>query len=672
MSEKHQKIKSSTYRPDFKVYQYVKLEGVKTNKPKLDKQRFSSPIFGTKVPDKIVIPNVGDSLGDNSKRLDAFRDEKKISDAEKMAKYGTLYPEFGIVSNKTRETILGGIIEEDKIEDSGILLLEKEEVEEKPILVGNFKALEIEPEEVEEATIETNEEDDEFIEEPKVGAFKGTGFFETKPLEEEEIIVKPLAKPKSKPNRYIKPDPNMFSQSNLDKEQRPDWVLRHIDIINQTLIDFNIEGEVSGSTKGPTVTRYELKLSPGVNVKRVENISDTLMMNLASTSIRIEAPIPGKPYVGIEIPNDKPEIVPFGNVVNDKEFTKSKDKPLLIGLGVDIDGNNVYVDIQSMPHGLIAGATNSGKSVSINTFLASLLLKNTPDELRLLLIDPKYVELSIYNDLPHLITPVITEAKMASQALSWVVKEMDERYELLAENQSRDIKIYNEKVETKRIEGEKLPYIVVVIDELADLMQVASQDVEASIQRITQKARAAGIHLIVATQRPSKDVIKGTIKSNIPSRIAFRVSSFVDSTTILDHAGAESLLGKGDMLIKLADRAKRLQGAYIKDEEIEDLISFIKEQADPNYEFEHQELERRIEVNDTQDELLEEVAYFIVENQNASINGITEHFRVRFYRAQKIVKQLEQFGIVSESKGTKARDVLVSVHDLEGIFRNEN
>lgn len=669
MSEKHKKITSSVYRPDFKIYQYVKLEGVKGTNQKPQKERFVSPLFGTSVPDKIVIPETENILGDNTVRHDDFRVDKKVSDKEKIAKYGTIYPEFGVITNKTREVVLGGVIEEEEVFEE---VYEEEVYVEEEVIMGSF----VETKE-REIYLEPEENDFEEVMEPTVGAFKSINLGNE---QEEEEVYEPKVKKEVKPQptrvvrtpKYVLPPPTLFKQNDLDTEQQPEWVLRHIEIINRTLTDFNIDGEVSGSTKGPTVTRYEIKLSPGVNVRRVESISDTLMMNLSSTSLRIEAPIPGKPFVGIEIPNDKPEVVPFGNVVNDPKFTKSKDKPLLIALGVDIDGDNVYADIASMPHGLIAGATNSGKSVSINTFLASLLLKNSPEDLKLILVDPKVVELSAYNDLPHLLTPVITEAKMAAKALDWVVAEMEKRYEILARNASRDIKTFNEKIASKRIEADKMPMIVVFIDELADLMAVASQDVELSIQRITQKARAAGIHLIVATQRPSTNVIKGTIKSNIPSRIAFRVASFTDSVTIIDSAGAETLLGKGDMLLKLADRTQRLQGAYITDEEIYDLIDFIKDQRGPNYEFEHEYLERKVYQSDNpKDDLFEDVAYFVVENNIASTNRITREFNIGFNRAQEIFVTLEEYGIISELAGTKARDVLVTLEELEEILSNE-
>lgn len=464
----------------------------------------------------------------------------------------------------------------------------------------------------------------------------------------------------------------MFSKKDLTLDDKPEWLLRQVEVINSTLAQFSIDGRVAGTKKGPTVTRYELALEAGINVKRVSSISDNLMMNLAASSIRVEAPIPGKSYVGIEVPNEVPEIVKFGNVVDTPEFLDYEDRPLRVALGVDIDGENIYTDIQKMPHGLIAGATNSGKSVCVNTILVSLLLKNSPEDLKLILIDPKMVELQPYNDLPHLITPVITDAKMAATALKWVVEEMEQRFRTFAENRSRDIQSYNRNLETGAAEGKKMPYIVIVIDELADLMVVAAQDVENSIQRITQKARAAGIHLLVATQRPTTDVVKGTIKANIPTRIAFRVASFIDSVTILDVQGAENLLGKGDMLFKETDQIIRLQGAWIPDDEIYAITDYIRRHSEPNYVFQHEELQQKARVMmDLSDELFVPVARFVVTEQRCSINSIQKEFSIGFNRAQTLVDALENYWIVSEAQGTIAREVLVKTQDqLEEILKN--
>lgn len=498
----------------------------------------------------------------------------------------------------------------------------------------------------------------------------GTNTNQTIPPVEQKRFEREVRIEKVDDDHYILPSIKLFSKKERDLNEKPQWLLDQIDIINATLSQFGIEGFVSGSKKGPTVTRYEVSLDPGVNVKRILSIQDNLMMNLASQSLRIEAPVPGKPYVGLEVPNYKPEIVAFGNVVDQKEFLDDMDHPLKIALGVDIDGENIYVDIQSMPHGLIAGATNSGKSVCVNTVLVSLLLKNSPKDLKLILIDPKMVELTPYNDLPHLITPVITDVKMAAAALNWAVSEMEKRYQTFANSRSRDIKSFNDNVKRGLVDLEKMPFIVIVIDELADLMAVAAHEVEDAIQRLTQKARAAGIHLLVATQRPSTDVVKGTIKSNIPARIAFKVASFVDSTTILDGAGAEALLGKGDMLLKRSDRTHRLQGAFIPDDEIYAVTDFIRKQSGgSNYVFEHDALKQQARARESiNDELFKDVAYFVVESGNASINSIQKEFTIGFNRAQKLVEMLEEYEIVAPNQGTKAREVLVNVSELNDIL----
>lgn len=691
MSETKKPITKSVYRPDFEIPQFVKMVGLRQTKQGTNMSRFTSPIFGNKVMDNIVIPKSEASLGDTTKRLDAFRVKPKQTKEEILRKNGTEYPEFNILSNKARAEYLGGKIVDDNEQDLNKEVVQEtkritpitnnshfEKVEEKP-------AFEYESVRAKNINLEASiKKDEPTIDNPGIGMFKKENTkvfsgsfgidneddfsFEEKEVKEIVIpkTIKNIPKPKS---RYMKPPVTMFKKLTRDKDETPEWLLNQIEIINKTLTDFGIEGEVIGSTKGPTVTRYEIALKPGVNVNRISNLSDNLMMNLQAKTLRIEAPIPGKPYVGLEVPNVNPEIVAFGNVVDDPKFLEAHDKPLQVALGVDIDGNNVYVDIAKMPHGLIAGATNSGKSVCINTVLASLLIKNSPEELKLILIDPKMVELIAYNDLPHLITPVITDAKMASQALKWAVEEMEKRYKLFADNRSRDIKGFNDNVKAGRIDSELMPYMVIVIDELADLMMVAANDVEDAIQRITQKARAAGIHLIVATQRPTTDVVKGTIKSNIPTRIAFKVASFVDSTTILDGAGAENLLGKGDMLLKEVDRPFRLQGAYIPDDEIYQLTDYIRDNSETNYTLDHEELKNKAIFKETKlDEYFTVVAEYVVETGSASINAIIKEFSISFNRAQAIVNSFEGYGIVSENLGTKAREVLVNISELRDIL----
>jgi DNA segregation ATPase FtsK/SpoIIIE, S-DNA-T family len=675
--------------PSFVIFQFAKIEGIRGKKTyKTD--HFVSPIFGHQVKDIVTVPFTVKNTGDTTRRFDAFRTKHKMSDEQAIEKYGTKYYEFSnIVSNKTRSEYFG---------PSDYIPTEKPKKEEakKPQMMNPIgsKSQKITPSQKQEdipfkaPPVEKERRifppRPEFNPEPKVSSEPKLETYKREKTVEKPVVTSDFGfldetSSDSKP-AFVKPDtlgsktyqfPNisMFSKKERDLNEQPQWLLDQIDVINATLQQFGIEGEVKSSKKGPTVTRYEIALEPGVNVKRVLSISDNLMMSLASKSLRIEAPIPGKPYVGLEVPNKTPEIVAFGNVIDNPAFLNDKEHPLKVALGVDIDGESIYADIQAMPHGLIAGATNSGKSVCVNTILISLLIKNSPEDLKLILIDPKMVELTPYNDLPHLVTPVITDVKMASQALNWAVDEMERRYQKFAHSRARDIKSFNANVKRGLIDEPKMPYIVIVIDELADLMMVAAHDVENAIQRITQKARAAGIHLLVATQRPTTDVVKGTIKSNIPVRIAFKVASFVDSTTILDGAGAETLLGKGDMLFKRSDRPHRLQGAYIPDNEIYQATDYIRERYPANYIFEHEALKQLAELKEiASDDLFEDVAYFVVDSQNASINSIQKEFEIGFNRAQKIVEMLEYYSIVSSSQGTKAREVLVTYEQLNEIL----
>lgn len=676
----------------FQVFQFVKIEGIRSKRT-YENDPFVSPIFGRYVKDVVTVPFTIKNTGDTTKRFDAFRTKEKMTDKEAIEKYGAKYYEFtNIISHKTRSEYFGPSdytpTEQPK----------KVKTEERKIMspIGYRKPIKEEMEQESEMPFKMEpdhpirriyepkpiiNDEPEVTHEPRLETYKRDKV-ETKPvvasdfgfLDENQSFEKPkFVKPMMQTSKvYQAPNISMFSKKERDLNEQPQWLLDQIDVINATLQQFGIEGEVKSSKKGPTVTRYEIALEPGVNVKRILSISDNLMMSLSSKSLRIEAPIPGKPYVGLEVPNKNPEIVAFGNVIDDPKFLNDHDHPLKVALGVDIDGENIYADIQAMPHGLIAGATNSGKSVCVNTILISLLLKNSPEDLRLILIDPKMVELTPYNDLPHLVTPVITDVKMAAQALNWAVEEMENRYQRFAQSRSRDIKSYNDNIKRGLVEDVKMPFIVIVIDELADLMMVAAHEVEDSIQRITQKARAAGIHLLVATQRPTTDVVKGTIKSNIPVRIAFKVASFVDSTTILDGAGAETLLGKGDMLFKKSERPHRLQGAYIPDNEIYKATDFIRERYQPNYIFEHEALKQLAELKEiASDELFEDVAYFVVESQNASINSIQKQFEIGFNRAQKIVEMLEYYNIVSQSQGTKAREVLVNYNQLNQVLGKE-
>lgn len=447
-----------------------------------------------------------------------------------------------------------------------------------------------------------------------------------------------------------------------DNQTDKNWLREQKRLLKQTLEHFNVDAEIVAITQGPTVTRIEIQPALGVKVSRIRNLADDIKLNLAAKDIRIEAPIPGKHTVGIEVPNKTPQIVHLQEMIESEKF-QSATSPLTIALGLTIEGEPYITDISKMPHGLIAGATGSGKSVCINTMILSLLYKAHYNEVKLMLIDPKMVELTQYNGIPHLLTPVITDVKAATIALKWAVDEMERRYELFVEQNVRNIKSYNRKVI-----DEPMPYIVIIIDELADLMLVAPQEVEDYISRIAQKARAAGIHLILATQRPSVDVITGLIKANIPSRIAFAVSSQIDSRTILDKNGAEKLLGKGDMLFieNGTNKHIRLQGPFVSDDEIDRVVAYLRSVSEPNYLFEHEELFVQIE-NEAEDELFEDVVEFILEEGKASTSLLQRRFRIGYNRAARLIDSLYDRGIISAQNGSKPREVLITKSQWKGL-----
>ncbi|KEZ51370.1 DNA translocase FtsK [Metabacillus indicus] len=446
-----------------------------------------------------------------------------------------------------------------------------------------------------------------------------------------------------------------------------EWLREQTQLLNMTLENFNVKAKVVHVTQGPAVTRLEVQPEPGVKVNKITNLTDDIKLSLSAKDIRIEAPIPGKNRIGIEVPNRHSKMVYLREILRSPDFINSQS-PLTAALGLDISGQAVVTDLKKMPHGLIAGATGSGKSVCINTILVSLLYKASPHEVKLMLIDPKMVELAPYQNVPHLVSPVITDVKAATGALRWAVEEMERRYELFAHAGARDISRYNE-LAAKHNSGEHMPYLVIVIDELADLMMAAPADVEESICRIAQKARACGIHLIVATQRPSVDVITGLIKSNIPTRIAFSVSSQVDSRTILDAAGAEKLLGKGDMLFleNGTSKAVRLQGNFVSDEEIERVVGHVRNQMKPVFLFEQEELMRKSSIENDEDELLLEACEYIVDQGGASTSSLQRRFRIGYNRAARLMDMMEKQGIISEARGSKPREVLITEQDLESM-----
>ncbi|WP_139378411.1 DNA translocase FtsK [Mesobacillus jeotgali] len=452
------------------------------------------------------------------------------------------------------------------------------------------------------------------------------------------------------------------------KAPDPEWISEQEQMLNDTLRNFNVGARVVNVTQGPSVTRFEVQPEPGVKVNKITNLSDDIKLSLAAKDIRIEAPIPGKHTIGIEVPNHSSRPVLLSEILQTAGFMDI-ESPLSVALGLDIAGNPIVTDLKKMPHGLIAGATGSGKSVCINTMLVSLLYKAHPDEVKLLLIDPKMVELAPYNQIPHLVSPVITDVKAATASLKWAVEEMERRYELFAHTGVRDINRFNELAEKHRRFSHKLPYIVIVIDELADLMMMAPADVEEAICRIAQKARACGIHLIIATQRPSVDVITGLIKANVPTRIAFSVSSQVDSRTIIDISGAEKLLGRGDMLFLENGSSKpfRLQGTFVTDNEIDDIVAFVREQRAPEYLFEQEELLKKAQVTDDEDELFYEACEFVIDQGGASTSSVQRRFKIGYNRAARLIEMMEQQGFISEGRGSKPRDVLITAEDLEAL-----
>jgi len=457
---------------------------------------------------------------------------------------------------------------------------------------------------------------------------------------------------------------NDYTSKNESNDKKE--IINNAKIIEETMKNFGIEATVTHINIGPTITCYELTPAPGIKLSRIVSLSDNISLSLAMPDIRIEAPIPGKSAVGIEVPNKFKDMVTLKEMLSSKEFIES-NSDLTFVLGKDITGKTIVSDIQNMPHLLIAGATGSGKSVCINTIIMSLLFKNSPDNVKMVLIDPKVVELNIYNGIPHLLIPVVTDPKKASHALNWAVVEMERRYKLFAQNNVRDIHSYNKKYKNS---ADKLPKIIIIIDELADLMMVSANEIEDYIARLAQMARAAGMHLIVATQRPSVDVITGTIKANIPSRISFAVSSQIDSRTILDMSGAEKLLGKGDMLFFPSSISKpiRIQGAFVTNDEVEKVVSFLRENNQTVYD---PDVIEKVTSNmnqseyDQDDELLREAIELVVSEQTASISLLQRRFKIGYARAARLIDSMEERGVVGGYEGSKPRKVLLTDEDLE-------
>lgn len=499
------------------------------------------------------------------------------------------------------------------------------------------------------------------------------------------IIEKTPTTPKRKPYKYSYPPIEILKRSTGTHSSDKNETLLQINVINRVLQDFKIGGSVCKYTKGPTVTQFEVKLDPGVNVNKISSITKNLQMSLKSKTIRIEAPIPGKETVGIEVPNVSADMVYLGDLVAENIAKNKKESntyhgglPLNAALGLSISGDKKFIDLADMPHGIVAGATGSGKTIAIYSIITSIIYQSTPDEVKFILVDPKKNELIYFENIPHLATPVIDDAKVAVAGLKWCVDEMERRYDFLKANRKRTIADYNKMAKEEGLQP--IPYIVVVIDEFADLVNVASDTLEISVQRLTQKARSAGIHLLIATQRPSTDVISGTIKNNVKTRIALQVTSFVDSQTILDHSGAEKLLGRGDMLLNSGAFDTRIQGTYVSNDELEVLAAYFDESnMQPNYLFTHDDLKKQVEQSESgeadifSDEIFDEIARFVFRGRKASANQIQTTYHISFNRANKIIVGLAQLGIVSsENIPGKAREVLINdIEQLEEILANK-
>ena len=673
------------------------------------KRTFVSPIFGNSVQNKVIIENDRKDFGDVDKKYDAFRKIKKLTKEEAKKRFGDSYYDFHAISNADKKKILSGELDvadlqrrkTEPVAEETPVAPQPEKLKSDEVSIDEFfAAVNARKPDIDEIKTKT----DEFIDDFQLEHHEGLDKDRFGPIEEEdedhvlfqdnemkEPVVKPVIKPlETQPTStpqtssrlekmrqqivtdyedYRLPPVSLLKKSPAKTDEAHEWIQTNIDIINQTMIAFDIAGEVTNFTKGPTVTRYEISLGAGVPTKKITGISDNIQMNLAALSIRIEAPIPGKTTIGIEVPNKVRESVFFGDVIDSPRFLQSKD-PLLLGIGLDIDANPVYTSIEAMPHGLVAGSTQSGKSVCIASMIASIIFKNRPDQVKLLLIDPKKVDLQQFADIPHLVTPIIDDSKIAIESLKWASTEMERRYDVLKKFRSINVKDYYER-RMNDAEFEAMPRLVIIVEEASDLLINGGPEVEEQILRLTQKSRAVGIHLILATQRPSADIIKGSIKANIPTRFAFRVPSSTDSMVVLDTTGAEKLLGQGDMLLSENGKIRRLQGAFLSPNEIEQVVNFVKDQAYPQYMFTHESLIKTSKATEEAaelDELFGDIAKYVISEEKCSLNKITQEFGIGFNRANQIVSSLELYGVVSRNVGTKPREVLISFEKLNELL----
>jgi S-DNA-T family DNA segregation ATPase FtsK/SpoIIIE len=595
-----------------------------------------------------------------------------------------IFDEGELIKEEVQEEIINLIREPDVLRESDVLLedieviettfehetVEHESVvEHEPVIEHEPVVEEVLPKKKESIWKETNPKD------TSRQATSGAVFKSEAPKE----VQKPKKVKPKKPYRF--PPMDCLKLTKISERVEDDVLNSVADKLQKTLRDFGVGVTVTDISCGPTVTRYELYPDQGVKVSRIVSLTDDIKLSLAASDIRIEAPIPGKSAIGIEVPNEENQIVSFRELVSSSAF-KSHPSKLAFAVGKDISGQIIVTDLAKTPHLLIAGATGSGKSVCINTLIMSILYKAKPDEVKFLMIDPKVVELSIYNGIPHLLIPVVTDPRKAANALNWAVVEMDERYKKMSEYGVRDVKGYNKKIEEENKhlppeeQKEKLTQIVIIVDELADLMMVASSDVETAICRLAQKARAADMHLVLATQRPSVNVITGVIKANIPSRMAFAVSSSVDSRTIIDMSGAEKLLGKGDMLYAPSwiPKPLRVQGAFVSDEEVADVVAFLNhdntvdEEAQNELEKSVIEATATIQMAADRDDYFEQAARFVIEKDKATIGMMQRAFKIGFNRAARIMDQLYEAGVVGPEEGTKPRKVLMSLEEFNDTW----
>ena len=605
--------------------------------------------------DQIIMfsEDIGEYFEDKKKDFEIKKSERKLKQEEKEKKK----------------------IEKENLKKEKIELKKSEE--EKPIEVENFGEnlviKDYSDENIEEESKEIINDENKNIEENNVS--------DSSLIDSEENVVDTIRDDIENKNKeeyiYTYPDIALLDRLKSKGGFSRDEVIEKGRIIENTMRNFGIESKVVAINRGPVITSYELKPAPGIKLSRIVGLSDNISMALASSDLRIEAPIPGKTVVGIEVPNKEKDAVGLNELIDSNEFkTINSDIPLT--LGKDVEGNILISGMEDMPHLLIAGATGSGKSVCINSIITSIIYKSSPKDVKLMLIDPKVVELSVYNGIPHLLIDVVTNPKKAAFALNWAVDEMEKRYLAFADNHVRDLKGYNKKMLEEGREDEKLPKILIIVDELADLMMVASKEIEEYIARLAQKARAAGMHLILATQRPSVDVITGTIKANIPSRIAFAVASSVDSRTILDMGGAEKLLGKGDMLFYPSKypKPKRIQGAFIGDNEVERVVDFVKNNNETKNhvesKIEQAIKDKKVKIDNEKDPLFKDAVELVINDEQASISYIQRKLKVGYSRAGRIVDQMEEMGIIGPHEGSKPRKLLKTKEEIDIILGDED